>query len=104
MLNSSGASPDATKKVAAQVARATCSGASHSSVCVYYSLNHGTHTQHHFRIKIRTHELLIKTAGAYSLRIYNNLSQIQHETKAFLLIVRHTLKDQYLTEVQRYLS
>ena len=31
ILNSSGASPGATKKVAAIVARATCSGASHSS-------------------------------------------------------------------------
>ena len=31
ILNSSGASPGATKKAAALVARATCSGASHSS-------------------------------------------------------------------------
>ena len=31
ILNSSGASPGATEKVAALVARATCSGASHSS-------------------------------------------------------------------------
>ena len=31
ILNSSGPSPGATKKVAALVARATCSGASHSS-------------------------------------------------------------------------
>ena len=30
-MNSSGASPGATKKVAALVARASCSGASHSS-------------------------------------------------------------------------
>ena len=30
-----------------------------------------------------------KTAGAYSLQIYDYLSQIQRETKAFLLIVRH---------------
>ena len=30
-----------------------------------------------------------KTAGAYSLQIYDNLSQIQRETKAFLLLVRH---------------
>ena len=30
-----------------------------------------------------------KTAGAYSLQIYDYLSQIQSETKAFLLIVRH---------------
>ena len=33
ILNSSGASPGATEKVAALVARATCSGASHSSAC-----------------------------------------------------------------------
>ena len=32
ILNSSGASPGATEKVAAVVARATCSGAGHSSV------------------------------------------------------------------------
>ena len=31
ILNSSGASPGATEKLAALVARATCSGASHSS-------------------------------------------------------------------------
>ena len=31
ILNSSGVSPGATEKVAALVARATCSGASHSS-------------------------------------------------------------------------
>ena len=30
-----------------------------------------------------------KTAGAYLLLIYDYLSQIQGETKAFLLIVRH---------------
>ena len=30
-----------------------------------------------------------KTAGAYSLLIYDYLSQIQRKTKAFLLIVRH---------------
>ena len=33
ILNSSGASPGATEKVAALVGRATCSGASHSSGC-----------------------------------------------------------------------
>ena len=32
ILNSSGASPGATEEVAALVARATCSGASHSTV------------------------------------------------------------------------
>ena len=35
ILNSSGASPGATEKVAALVARATCSGASHSSDLKY---------------------------------------------------------------------
>ena len=39
-----------------------------------------------------------KTAGAYSLHIYDYLSQIQRKTKAFLLIVNTTAKDrQYLT-------
>ena len=38
ILNSSGACPGATEKVAALLARATCSGASHSSesTCVVY--------------------------------------------------------------------
>ena len=30
-----------------------------------------------------------KTAGANSLQIYDYLSQIQRETKVFLLLVRH---------------
>ena len=34
-----------------------------------------------------------KTAGAYSLQIYDYLSQIQLETKAFLLIVRHNTEE-----------
>ena len=38
ILNTSGASPGATKKVAALVARASCSGVSHSSGC--YRENH----------------------------------------------------------------
>ena len=39
-----------------------------------------------------------KAAGAYSLQIYDYLSQIQLKTKAFLLMVRHNTKDrQYLT-------
>ena len=39
-----------------------------------------------------------KTPGAYSLQIYDYLSQTQRETKAFLQIARHTLKDhQFLT-------
>ena len=33
-----------------------------------------------------------KTAGAYSLQIYDYLSQIQRETNAFLLIVRHNIE------------
>ena len=69
-------------------------------------LTNGTHTAHfrvkirthtaHFRVKIRTHTRHIssffemdKTAGAYSLQLYDYLSQIQLETKEFLLIVRH---------------
>ena len=40
ILNSSGASPGATEKVAAPVARATCSGASHSSACDLLSQPH----------------------------------------------------------------
>ena len=50
----------------------------------------------YFRVKIRTHTRHIsefleinKTAGAYSLQICYYLSQIQRETKAFLLIVRY---------------
>ena len=51
----------------------------------------------YFRVKISTHtrhisEFCLKigeTAGAYSLQICDYLSQIQRETKAFLLIVRH---------------
>ena len=35
ILNSSCASPGTTEKVAALVVRATCSGASHSSVCIF---------------------------------------------------------------------
>ena len=38
ILNSSGASPGATEKVAGLVARATCSGASHSSVYIIHFL------------------------------------------------------------------
>ena len=36
-----------------------------------------------------------ETAGAYSVQIYDYLSQIQGETKAFLLIVRHNT-DKYV--------
>ena len=39
ILNSSGASPGATERVAALVARATCSGASHSSVYKFHSVS-----------------------------------------------------------------
>ena len=48
ILNSSGASPGATEKVAALVARATCNGASHSSALQYikhiaiYETHHNT--------------------------------------------------------------
>ena len=39
-----------------------------------------------------------KTAGAYSLQIYNYLNRIQLKTKAFLLIIGHNSEDcQYLT-------
>ena len=38
-----------------------------------------------------------KTAGAYSLQIYNYLSQIQRETKAFTLIDKTPMGHQYLT-------
>ena len=45
-----------------------------------YGLKHGTFTS---LLEI------YKTARAYSLQIYNYLSKIQRDTKAFLLIVRH---------------
>ena len=61
----------------------------------YYSLTMAPHTEY-FRVKIRTHTgtfpsflEIDETAGAYSLQIYDYLSQIQRETNAFLLIVRH---------------
>ena len=38
ILNSSGASPGATEKVAALIARTTCSGASHSSAYLHIRL------------------------------------------------------------------
>ena len=60
-----------------------------------YSFDHGIHTAH-FRVKIRAHTRRIseflemdKILGAYSIQIYDYLSQIQLDTKAFLLIVRH---------------
>ena len=34
-----------------------------------------------------------KTAGPYSLQIYDYLSQIQREMKVFLLIARHSTED-----------
>ena len=49
-------------------------------VGAYYSFHHGT---------FPSFLEMDKTAGAYSLQIYDYLSQIQSETKAFLLIVRH---------------
>ena len=41
-----------------------------------------------------------KTAGAYSLQIYDYLSQMQRETKAFLLIVRHNTEAPPFSEWQ----
>ena len=41
-----------------------------------------------------------KTAGAYSLQIYDYLNQIQRETKAFLQIVRHNTDGQPLSDWQ----
>ena len=41
-----------------------------------------------------------KTSGAYSLQIYDYLSQIQRETKAFLLIVRHNTEGPPISEWQ----
>ena len=41
-----------------------------------------------------------KTAGAYSLHIYNYLSQIQRETKVFLLIVRHNTEGPPISDRQ----
>ena len=54
------------------------------------------HTLHISELKyVPTHGTFLifleiaKTAGAYSLQIYDYLSQIQRETNAFLLKVRH---------------
>ena len=41
-----------------------------------------------------------KTAGAYSLQIWDYLSQIQRETKAFLLIARHNTEGQQFSDCQ----
>ena len=41
-----------------------------------------------------------KTAGAYSLKIYDYLSQIQRMTKAFLLIVRHNTEELPISDWQ----
>ena len=41
-----------------------------------------------------------KTAGAYSVQIYDYLSQIQRETKAFLLIVRHNTEKPPFSDLQ----
>ena len=53
-------------------------------IFAYYLFNHGTHTRH-----ISDFLKMDKTAGAYSLQIYDYLSKIQREKKAFLLVVRH---------------
>ena len=64
-------------------------------VCVLF-IKPWHHTLHISRLKYAlTHGTFMsflwidKTAGPYSLQIYDNLSQIQRETNAFLLIVRH---------------
>ena len=41
-----------------------------------------------------------KTVGAYSLQIYDYLSQIQREMKAFLLIVRHNTEGPPISDWQ----
>ena len=41
-----------------------------------------------------------KTAYAYSLQIYDYLSQIQRNTKAFLLIVRHNTEETPISDWQ----
>ena len=41
-----------------------------------------------------------KTAGAYSLKMYDYLSQIQHETKAFLPIVGHNTEGPPISDWQ----
>ena len=41
-----------------------------------------------------------KTVGAYSLQIYDYLSQIQRETKAFLLIARHNTEGRPISDWQ----
>ena len=41
-----------------------------------------------------------KTAGAYWIQIYYYLSQIQRETKAFLLIVRHNTEGPPISDWQ----
>ena len=39
-----------------------------------------------------------KTSGAYSLQIYDYLSQVQRKAKAFLLIVRHNTEGQPISD------
>ena len=56
-----------------------------------YARTHGTFT-HYFETDI--------TAGNYSLQIYDYLSQIQRETKAFLLISRHNTKGPPISDWQ----
>ena len=40
------------------------------------------------------------TAGAYSLQIYDNLRQIQSETKSFRLMVRHNTEGTSISDWQ----
>ena len=56
-----------------------------------YSPTHGT-----FKIFLE----IDKTAGAYSLQIYDFLIQIRRETKEFLLIVRHNTEGPPISDWQ----
>ena len=76
-------------------------------VGAYYSFNHGTHTRHISKLKhAPTHGTfpsfleMDKTACAYSLKIYDYLSKIQRETKAFLIIFRDNTEGPPLSDWQ----
>ena len=81
-----------------------------SEICgVWVRIIHLTeaHTRHISELKFApTHGTfssffgMDKTAGAYSLQICDYLSQIQRETKAFLLIVRHNTKGPPISDWQ----
>ena len=57
----------------------------------YYAATHGT---------FPSFLEIDKTTGAYSLQIYAYLSPIQSETKAFLLIVRHSTEGPPISDWQ----